>query len=278
MTKSVAFASTHQTQPLFTSTCIDCVSDDHDFQLVVSTGPIARGSVLLIEHVVFGTHADISKALRTDTALAQALHPRSPEMMRKTPDANGGDVRATKEVSEAEFMNAKIDSNAFCGPDGSMRLGPSVTRFNHSCDPNAIVRYVYEETVYKHRQGYRKDGFAVVYACKDISPGEEICYQYNPYAHDMFSCACPMSMAQRQQMQDKNAQVVGPPIFEANRSFLESAISKYLDDKEGTCAHCGNQVQRICTGCETVSYCNAVCQKGDWQRHKAICKRKAFGV
>ncbi|KAJ3232581.1 Deformed epidermal autoregulatory factor 1 [Chytriomyces hyalinus] len=275
MTKSVAFASTHQTHPLHKSTCIDCVTDELDFQLVIATGPIARGSILLIEHVVFGTHADISKALRADTALAQALHPRSPEMMRKTLE---GDTRAAKPVSDAEFMNAKIDSNAFCGPDGSMRLGPSVTRFNHSCDPNAIVRYVYEETVYKHRQGYRKDGFAVVYACKDISAGEEICYQYNPYAHDMFSCTCPMTMAQRHQLQDNNAQVVGPPIFEANRSFLESCISKYLDDKEGTCAHCGNQVQSVCTGCETVSYCNAVCQKGDWPRHKAICKRKAFGV
>ena len=43
------------------------------------------------------------------------------------------------------------------------------------------------------------------------------------------------------------------------------------------CAYCGKRGDtltiRLCTGCKAIRYCSRGCQKGDWSRHKAACKK-----
>ncbi|KAJ3008743.1 UNVERIFIED_CONTAM: hypothetical protein HDU68_002972 [Siphonaria sp. JEL0065] len=244
--------NTKHTALLFFHDSLECIATSSSgYQLVRSSGPIPAGSVLLVEHVVHGDERQLVKVLEADTDFANLLDPRDAPLDRIS----------------------KIKRNAFVGYDGSMRLGPVVTRFNHRCDPDASVRYVYEETECKHRPGhFRKDGFAVIYALRDIEPSKEVCYQYNAYAHSLFGCDCGRTDNQLQNILERNRDVVGPPMVEQNRKFLEELIAAFLDKREATCAYCGKSVQNLCKGCETVSYCGAICQRADWPLHKVICR------
>ncbi|ORY33588.1 hypothetical protein BCR33DRAFT_791388 [Rhizoclosmatium globosum] len=251
--------STKHTTLLYLHPSLQCIQqasnspESKDYHIMQSTAPIASGSVLLVEHVIHGTESHLQKVLAVDTAFSDMLDPRE----------------GTEGCNEP--IN-KIKHNAFIGPDGSMRLGPIVTRFNHRCDPDCSVRYVYEETECKFRRHTRKDGFAVIYAMRDIKSDQEVCYQYNSYAHDLFGCDCGRTGEERDAILERNRDVVGPPMVEANRMFLEGLIGQFLDKREATCAYCGKEVQNLCKGCESVSYCGAACQRSDWAAHKVICK------
>ena len=44
------------------------------------------------------------------------------------------------------------------------------------------------------------------------------------------------------------------------------------------CAKCGNEggaSLKICKACTSVKYCNAMCQKNHWSKHKKVCKQRA---
>jgi len=44
------------------------------------------------------------------------------------------------------------------------------------------------------------------------------------------------------------------------------------------CAECneeGGASLKICKACTSVKYCNAMCQKNHWSKHKKICKQRA---
>ncbi|KAI8609451.1 hypothetical protein BC830DRAFT_1173536 [Chytriomyces sp. MP71] len=229
----IPFSRTLFTAPVFVDAGVVCASDgaEDDMQRVLlrrSGEGMWAGSVVLVEHVVFGRRTALAAALQRDERFNSALHPRS------SPDR----------------IDEKIDNNAFLGLDATYRLGPGVTRFNHACDPNAVVRYVYEETPRKYAQGgIRKDGFAIVYACKDIEPGQEICYQYNPeHSHTLFACGCGLSPARRQQIQDTNARELGPIIFEKNRPFLENLIAQYLNERDANRCPTAMQIASVRIG------------------------------
>ena len=44
------------------------------------------------------------------------------------------------------------------------------------------------------------------------------------------------------------------------------------------CAECneeGGASLKICKACTSVKYCNAMCQKNHWSKHKKVCKQRA---
>ena len=48
-----------------------------------------------------------------------------------------------------------------------------------------------------------------------------------------------------------------------------------LDRKDGTCGFCGKApVWQRCARCRAVFYCDAACQRDDWQRHKSLCQKR----
>lgn len=49
-------------------------------------------------------------------------------------------------------------------------------------------------------------------------------------------------------------------------------INKILN--HSTCMKCGTKGEDMqrCSGCRSVTYCNAKCQKADWKEHKTVCK------
>ncbi|KAI9352783.1 hypothetical protein BDR26DRAFT_204458 [Obelidium mucronatum] len=199
---------TKHTSLLYFHNSLSCITHETgDYQLVRSTARIPAGSVLLLEHIVHGTEAQLVKVLQADPEFSNLLDPRESPLDKIS----------------------KIKHNAFVGYDGSMRLGPVVTRFNHKCDPDASVRYLYEETERKHRPGvFRKDGFAVIYALRDIEPNQEVCYQYNAFAHSLFKCDCGRTDRELEEILERNRDIVGPPMVEQNRTFLEGFNCKVL--------------------------------------------------
>ncbi|KAJ3136153.1 glutamine-dependent NAD(+) synthetase [Physocladia obscura] len=254
---------TKHTAILFQHSSVKCYCDNNDgSQKIRATDDIRAGSVLLIEHVVFGNAKFIRRVLKVDSAFSVQLHPRSA-------------ISESEHRGDFSDIDAKIEANAFFGADGTLRLGPAATRFNHSCTPNCIVRYAYEHSPFAFRDGERRDGFATIYSVSDIKPGDEICYQYNIHAHDMFACSCSASdPADRAKTLLHNERIVGPPIVERNRTFLEHTIADYLNTREATCAYCSSSpVKNLCKGCEAVSFCNTKCLQADWSAHKIVCKR-----
>lgn len=55
----------------------------------------------------------------------------------------------------------------------------------------------------------------------------------------------------------------------------QSQVSKKEDKKVNPCAQCNKENCSLrCTGCKTIFYCSAACQKLHWQTHKNNCKSK----
>lgn len=54
---------------------------------------------------------------------------------------------------------------------------------------------------------------------------------------------------------------------------LQSAMSQFLSYY---CSHCGKYDVKLksCTGCRHAYYCDAQCQRGDWEKHKQDCRKK----
>jgi hypothetical protein len=55
----------------------------------------------------------------------------------------------------------------------------------------------------------------------------------------------------------------------------EAAAASCASSKASTgskCKVCGTPAKRNCSGCRTVVYCSAACQKSDWKSHKPVCK------
>ena len=59
-------------------------------------------------------------------------------------------------------------------------------------------------------------------------------------------------------------------------SCSENGTKEKIESKStGVCAsqECSNPGNLRCSGCRTVGYCSAECQKKDWKQHKVNCKK-----
>jgi len=73
--------------------------------------------------------------------------------------------------------------------------------------------------------------------------------------------------------------IFGVPYAESVGGFMDAMVQRL--DKEfkecsDRCARCGGPGKPrllVCGGCKTTSYCSAGCQKKDWKKHKAMCKK-----
>ena len=101
-----------------------------------------------------------------------------------------GELVKTKECERRSIMYEKegrddyifrVDQNWFV--DATMK--GSMARFiNHSCDPNCYT------SIIKHKNQSK----IIIYAKRDIKPGEELSYDYKfPYEDDKIICTCGAS-------------------------------------------------------------------------------------
>lgn len=155
------------------------------------------------------------------------------------------------------ILNKKIKSNSF-GHCGKMYLYGLCSKFNHSCDPNCFISVATGSSQSR------------IITLENVSPGEECRICYTPLvvgqkdvssrrrilsAFCGFVCSCDSCASGRE-----------IPDFVASQK-------KYL--ATGRIGHCyGCQTPSVvnrCSRCKKATYCDEVCQRRDWPRHKAIC-------
>lgn len=129
---------------------------------------IPAGTLVLLEHVVYGNMADMYSAVMTDTVLLESLYPRE------------------KDASDHE----KIHMNVFGFEDNVLVLGDKISKFNHCCRPNSYLT---------HGDTIGDDRTYAVFAFARVKRGEELTFDYtngHSEAHDTmknqhgYSCKC----------------------------------------------------------------------------------------
>jgi hypothetical protein len=149
---------------------ISFVLEDGSYS-VRATADIAPGTMLLLEHVVHGTMADMHSALRVDADLRDTLYPRRE------------DRRGDDDDSE------KILSNVFRFGD-IIVLGNRASKFNHACRPNVYMT---------HADSVGDDRTYGFFAVARVKSGTELTIDYvngHAEAHDAmkakhgYACGC----------------------------------------------------------------------------------------
>jgi len=78
--------------------------------------------------------------------------------------------------------------------------------------------------------------------------------------------------------------IFGVPYIEDVGGFTDTVIRAIDEDfkkPHDMCARCGGSGKPkllACSGCKSISYCSADCQKEDWKKHKPMCKRFQFFI
>ena len=73
--------------------------------------------------------------------------------------------------------------------------------------------------------------------------------------------------------------IFGVPYIEDVGGFMDTVmrgIGEEVKKSRDMCARCGGSGKPkllVCSGCKSISYCSADCQKEDWKNHKPTCKK-----
>ena len=73
--------------------------------------------------------------------------------------------------------------------------------------------------------------------------------------------------------------IFGVPYVEDVGGLIEKTmqeLEKESEEHHDRCARCGGQGNPkllVCGACKSTKYCSAGCQKGDWKKHKLVCKK-----
>ncbi|KAK8036475.1 hypothetical protein PG991_001612 [Apiospora marii] len=153
-----------------------------------ATRPIARGSVILREQALFAIpkHHDAITELDVLSALRQSPRATQRQFLSLRDDAGAPFANIAKAFAENSFAIGDPEAGA-----PSHGFFPLLSRFNHSCLPNAAVPI--------DEEGPRDT--PAIHATRDIAAGEEITFSYDPrFASQTarerhgalgFACDCP---------------------------------------------------------------------------------------
>jgi len=128
---------------------------------------IRAGTLVLLEHVVYGKRKDMHGALMLDEGLRTSLYPR--------------DADSSNEI--------KINFNVFSF-NGDLVIGDKITKFNHACRPNCFLT-----TADRVNDDYIYGAWTI----KSVKAGDELTFDYTNGTADIhsetkamhgFECGC----------------------------------------------------------------------------------------
>jgi len=171
------------------------------------------GSLVLIEHVFYGTLEEAHALLHLDDVLRKTLHPR------------------TYTDSDPETNAKKITMNAFQF-DNELVIGSGISKFNHRCKPNAYL------TLVDHIDNNK---FYGVYTTAKVAPGDEITLDYfNGHSefHDKIikqhgiTCSCTPESLKHARIRASIELDLATRFRERQKEFINLQVDQYLSKHE----------------------------------------------
>jgi hypothetical protein len=233
--------STAYTHVLYQNRALEFLVDDNNHRMVAQK-PLREGTLLLLEHVVEGERGTLANLVAADRALYDSLHPRhvSPDILGRM---KGWDESARHD-EEGHMATLKVVGNAFgvgIAESARCRLGHMLSKFNHSCLPNAIAWGMPQQICPQ----YTAAPIAVI-LLRDVKKGEEITVRYTvhagheeedgvddtddgPYSMHSWVCDCGLSLEARLGMNnndiDHASQLSREPVV---RSVAGTLFDRYF--------------------------------------------------
>ena len=152
--------------PVFTSELISFATKENDYRYVIATKDIRQGELLLVEHCYSAPSFDkLATVIKATPVLFNELCPRTIVWNSSIPNNSSEQI--------ASLCKEKVIHNAF-GHEGMHLIGVHATKFNHSDEPNATVKFLRCNL----RELDISCDFIYIYANKDIDAGQEVCTWY----------------------------------------------------------------------------------------------------
>jgi len=143
----------------------------NDSYSVVANKYIPIGTLLILENAIIGTNEYIFTILKNKNEIIKELYPR--------------DICDSFNVLPKEKLMDKISHNVWewndtkspMSLDNMSALCPAISKFNHSCKPNAFVRCFSNQEM-KENENEQYKGYIYIYATSNILESTEITVSY----------------------------------------------------------------------------------------------------
>lgn len=161
------------------------IQDENNFKSIKAVEDIKSGELLLIEHAYSNIPGACKLIIQYNEYLFDQYHPRTTKF-KDTVDMDKTVV--------AEMVGEKFAHNCFGLDEKKYTITSTITKINHSCDPNCAVqineKYNTEDT---------ETVFMEMFAVRNISKGTELTISYGPVtSHERdFVCDCGKTLEVR---------------------------------------------------------------------------------
>ena len=201
------YIKTIYVHPSFTS------CDDKGYKFIKTSDDIELGELLLIEHVYASNFDTCRYIIENNTYLFNMYHPR---------------IKQYSEISKEdkfEHVKNKLSHNCFGYENDQKIMTDSITKINHSCDPNCAV-HVQE----KYNLNNTNVIFMELFTIRAIKKNAEITICYGPEtAHNRdFECKCGKELPERKKRYNITSGLAKTLSMQNNLRIKEK-IFKYLE-------------------------------------------------
>jgi len=176
-----------------------------DYFGIYAKDNIPAGTMLVFEHAIVDYFDDLVEWVTDHTEISCDLYPRTEYSLQSFKNKVSYNIWEWYEKGDPiEFKR----QSALC---------PFISKFNHSCNPNAFSTRYTENCTVDNFQGY-----FIIYATYDIKQGDEICVSYgwdvgHTNTHFNWKCDCGLNLRERSD------------IFVSNVKFVEHCLNEDRD-------------------------------------------------
>ena len=192
---------------------------ENDYYSIRAKDNIPNGTLILVEHVVFGDFQYLMSSLFYNEELCNSLYPR----------------KYGSSMDEIiKIIRTKINSNVFGFENNILVIGDTFSKFNHSCHPNCrmdIVDKVSDERFYG------------IWTHKKIEKGSELfidyvnggSIEYHQSMMDLLGakCSCTSKYILTNTQRSKIMMDLASVYRENKKDYIETLTDTYISSKKG---------------------------------------------